>query len=247
MGIKVDQHIFNLVNDVLEFPFDDCTEEEQLDIQEAHVRDFIQVVNRFLSSVKRIPNDALIADVNNINTNIRHMWAAKELKTNVYALIDHLYELVGNPSSGFYRSEELISEQYFQGHKNKILEQINAAQFSIWVAVAWFTDKDLANVLIRKVKQGLNVRIIMNKDKINNTVGCYLDPYIELIGVDPRSNLMHHKFCVIDFKIVLHGSYNWTNRAAISNRETLSVSYSTKLADKYSQEFIRLVKRNKFV
>ncbi|HCH2845319.1 phospholipase D-like domain-containing protein [Vibrio parahaemolyticus] len=245
--MKIDQHIFNLANEVLQFPFDSCSEDDLLNYQEAHVSDFVQIVNRFLSSVKRIPNDALVADANNINTNVRHMWEAKGLKTSIYALIDHLYELVGNPDSGFYRSEESTSEQCFQGHKDKILQQIHSARFTIWVAVAWFTDRDLANALIAKVRQGLNIRIVMSRDTKNDEIGKYLNPHVELIGVDPKNRLMHHKFCIIDSRVVLHGSYNWTYNAAKRNNETLNISYSTMLADDYSQEFIKLVQRYKFV
>jgi phosphatidylserine/phosphatidylglycerophosphate/cardiolipin synthase-like enzyme len=244
--MKIDQHIFNLANEVLNFPFDSCSEDELLDAQEAHVRDFVQVVNRFLSSVKRIPNDPLVLDASNINTNVSHMWAAKELRTSVNALIDHLYELAGNPESGFYRSEESISDQYFQAQKDKILEQISSARFSIWIAVAWFTDRDLANALMIKVRQGLNVRVVMSQDATNDDMSKYLAPHVELIGVDPQNKLMHHKFCIIDSRVVLHGSYNWTYSAAKRNNETLTVSYSTKLADDYSQEFIKLVQQNKF-
>ncbi|MGR6838089.1 phospholipase D-like domain-containing protein [Aliivibrio wodanis] len=245
--MKIDQKIFNLANEVVEFPFDSCSEDDFLNVQESHVRDFVQVVNRFLYSVKRVPNAALLADADNINTNVRHMWEARELKTSVFALIDHLYEIADNPESGFYRSEDLLSEQYFIGHKEKLLEVIESAKFSIWVAVAWFTDRDLADALVKKVKQGLNVRVVMSKDSKNDRIGNYLNPFIELIAVDPKRQLMHHKFCIVDFRVVLQGSYNWTNRAATSNRETLNISYSTKLADDYSQEFIKLVQQYKFV
>ncbi|OZS45625.1 phospholipase D-like domain-containing protein [Photobacterium sanguinicancri] len=244
--MKINQQVFNLANDVLNFPFDECSEHDFLDKQEDHVRSYVQVVNRFVNSAKRLQSESFLCDVSKVNTNVRHMWQAKELRTQVLTLIDHLNELAGNPDSGFYRSEEPTFEQYFESQKDKLLETINSSRFSIWVAVAWFTDKDLADALINKVQQGLSVRVVMNKDDINNNIGHYLDGKVELITADPLKKLMHHKFCVFDFKVVAHGSFNWTNKAANINNETLTVSYSTKLAEEFSQEFVRLVHQCKF-
>ena len=52
-------------------------------------------------------------------------------------------------------------------------------------------------------------------------------------------NIMHHKFCVIDLKTVIHGSYNWTNKARW-NKETISIDISRELAEKFASEFINL-------
>ena len=30
---------------------------------------------------------------------------------------------------------------------------------------------------------------------------------------------MHHKFCIIDFEKVIHGTYNWTNNAEYNNED----------------------------
>uniref|UniRef100_A0A7S9IZI0 Phospholipase D-like domain-containing protein n=1 Tax=Shewanella eurypsychrophilus TaxID=2593656 RepID=A0A7S9IZI0_9GAMM len=55
-----------------------------------------------------------------------------------------------------------------------ILKQISSARFSIWIAVAWFTDRDLANTLMIKVRQGLNVRVVMSQDATNDDISKYL-------------------------------------------------------------------------
>jgi phosphatidylserine/phosphatidylglycerophosphate/cardiolipin synthase-like enzyme len=54
-----------------------------------------------------------------------------------------------------------------------------------------------------------------------------------------HENLMHNKFCIIDLKTVIHGSYNWTNRARF-NDETIEVVNSREVAEKFSDEFIKL-------
>ena len=53
---------------------------------------------------------------------------------------------------------------------------------------------------------------------------------------------MHHKFCIIDLKTVIHGSYNWTIKAQY-NKESISIDTSRDLAEKYASEFIELKKQ----
>jgi len=50
---------------------------------------------------------------------------------------------------------------------------------------------------------------------------------------------MHHKFCIIDLKTVIHGSYNWTNKARWHN-ETISIDVSRELAEKFASEFLKM-------
>jgi phosphatidylserine/phosphatidylglycerophosphate/cardiolipin synthase-like enzyme len=50
---------------------------------------------------------------------------------------------------------------------------------------------------------------------------------------------MHNKFCVIDLKTVIHGSYNWTKKAQY-NHETLEIVNSYENAEKYAEQFLKL-------
>ncbi|AMR26383.1 hypothetical protein A0257_04205 [Hymenobacter psoromatis] len=53
--------------------------------------------------------------------------------------------------------------------------------------------------------------------------------------------LMHHKFCVLDGRDVLTGSYNWTHRAAYHNEENLVLTTGdAELARHFLREFARL-------
>jgi phosphatidylserine/phosphatidylglycerophosphate/cardiolipin synthase-like enzyme len=50
---------------------------------------------------------------------------------------------------------------------------------------------------------------------------------------------MMNVVCIIDLKTVIHGSYNWTNRAKFNN-ETIEVVSSREVAEKFSDQFIQL-------
>ena len=135
-------------------------------------------------------------------------------------------------------------EVHFEDIQNQIIEQIRLAKFSIWVAVAWFTDKTLMKELYEKKKSGINVGLVVLDDEINRKTGVDYRKYFETKLVPKTGiyqNIMHHKFCIIDLKTIIHGSYNWTTKAKW-NRETISIENSRELAEKYAIEFIQLIK-----
>ena len=128
----------------------------------------------------------------------------------------------------------------FDDIKSLLVNELTKAKFTIWIAVAWFTDKDLANLLYKKSKEGLNVQIIINGDKINSQLSGKLSGFFETYLVpESNRNLMHNKFCVIDLNRVIHGSYNWTNKAQY-NDETVSLIESRATAEDFSNQFVKL-------
>lgn len=114
---------------------------------------------------------------------------------------------------------------YFKNIKNALLEQISNAQQEISVAVAWFTNHELFNALCEKLKEGKKVSICIINDEINNREdGLNFEYFISLGGklyFGKNDELMHHKFCIIDRKILFNGSYNWTYYAENRNRENI--------------------------
>lgn len=150
--------------------------------------------------------------------------------------------------SGDGLNDPVVIEAHFEEIKKQILESIRGARFSIWVAVAWFTDKDLANELRIKHRSGVNVRVIVNDDKNTELHGIpFSQKGIEYYKVSPDSpwgkKLMHNKFCIIDLNIVIHGSYNWTGNAQYNN-ESITITISRDIAEDFSSQFIQLKSQN---
>ena len=54
---------------------------------------------------------------------------------------------------------------------------------------------------------------------------------------------MHNKFVVLDRRIVITGSFNWTTAAVDSNQENLCILDNEELAVKYITEFEKLWKK----
>lgn len=144
--------------------------------------------------------------------------------------------------NSIYENEDIGVITKFDDIKQLILSEIEQARFIIWVAVAWFTDKDLANKLYIKSKQGVNIQIILNDDEINENFSTKLEEYFEIFRApkgEKFNKLMHHKFCVIDFKKVIHGSYNWTIKAQYNN-ETISLIEDRNMAESFAEEFLKI-------
>lgn len=117
-------------------------------------------------------------------------------------------------------------------------------RFSIWVAVAWFIDKDLANELRLKHRQGINVQVVVNDDENTGSHGLdFSSRSIEYHKVSPSSKwgkkIMHNKFCIIDLRTVIHCSFNWTSNANYNN-ESITITESRDLAEKFASEFVQL-------
>ncbi len=157
----------------------------------------------------------------------------------VYVNVDGKWKI-----SGKDLPDEIEVEIHFEEIQSQIVEQIKLAQFSIWVAVAWFTNKELMRALYEKKQSGLNVRLVIFDDEINNRDGVNFEKYFEtkrVKPIGPYKNTMHHKFCIIDLKLVIHGSYNWTNKANW-NKETISIEHGREIAEQFAHEFIKLAK-----
>ena len=106
--------------------------------------------------------------------------------------------------------------------QNAIQMELFKAKESIKIAVAWFTNEMLLQPLILKLRSGVSVELILNNDEINRGGDTSLD-FTEFIQVggflrwNDSRQLLHEKFCIIDDRIVITGSYNWTNKAEFNS------------------------------
>jgi phosphatidylserine/phosphatidylglycerophosphate/cardiolipin synthase-like enzyme len=123
-----------------------------------------------------------------------------------------------------------------------LINLINRANRSVYVAVYSFTRDSLATALISAKERGIEVRVVIERDRAYEQGSEY--PRLKSAGVDVRldgnPNLMHHKFMVIDGYIVVTGSYNWSTAAEIRNDENIVVIFDRDVAQRFVQEFERV-------
>jgi phosphatidylserine/phosphatidylglycerophosphate/cardiolipin synthase-like enzyme len=123
-----------------------------------------------------------------------------------------------------------------------LISLINRANRSIYVAVYSFTRDSLAAALISAKERGVEVRVVIERERAYEQGSEY--PRLKSAGVDVRldgnPNLMHHKFMVIDGYIVVTGSYNWSSAAEDRNDENIVVILDRDVAQRFVQEFERV-------
>lgn len=132
------------------------------------------------------------------------------------------------------------TEVIFEDIEQRIIREIKDAHYAIFVSVAWFTNKKLFNALLEKAKSNCYVSIIIQLDEINSQSGIdYSQIEIgrsECFKISKDAELLHDKFCVIDFKKVITGSYNWTYKAA-HNSENILILDDPTVATQYISRF----------
>lgn len=143
--------------------------------------------------------------------------------------------------------EDISQEILFENIRNQIIEEIRAAKYLIYVAVAWFTDPVLYQELLKKKNQGVHVEISLDDCDKNHNTDFSLENDFPVNWISVQSyfqNIMHEKFCVIDLHTAIHGTFNWT-KAANYNKEHISVDKNRATAEAFADEFMRL--KNKHI
>lgn len=114
---------------------------------------------------------------------------------------------------------------HFNNIRQNILDCLNEATIEILVAIYWFTNQELFDKLCERKQAGLTVELIVHNDFINNReTGLNFQKFIDLGGefyFSDSDNPMHNKFCVVDNKTLINGSYNWTYFAENKNSENI--------------------------
>jgi len=132
----------------------------------------------------------------------------------------------------------------FENIGNELMSLLNNAKVTIDIAVSWITNQKLFNVIEAKALEGLHVRLLMINDTTNNhkkglNYQKLIDAGVKLY-VCQGPNLMHNKYCVIDSRILINGSCNWTNNLDV-NDENLLVIADVKICKLYQINFEKLI------
>ncbi len=138
-------------------------------------------------------------------------------------------------------------EAHFNNIQRVLLNEVARAEKAVDIAVAWFSTQSLFDLLCQKLDHNVSVRIATRNDYKNNHEGAldwqvFIDKGGRLF-FDNR-HLLHHKFCVIDHRIVLTGSYNWTYNAEFRNAENILLTDSENVVQQYSVQFEQITRNN---
>lgn len=135
---------------------------------------------------------------------------------------------------------------YFENIENILLEELSKANNTVFLLVAWLTNKKLFAKLVELAEKGVQVKVIINKDDINKN--SFLDYSRLNIGtsslymLEPNNgNIIHHKFCIIDDYTIINGSYNWTFKANYNHENINIIKNNKDSIIKYKNEFKKIL------
>lgn len=118
--------------------------------------------------------------------------------------------------------------------QNKISSFILEAKSEIFIAMYNFSYNKFANDLIKASKNGVKITVLFDKEKTNKD-----DEILDLLKnsgiktiVNKDKNKMHLKVALIDSKIAIVGSTNWTKKSFEENYDLILISEEKKLLEK---------------
>ena len=85
----------------------------------------------------------------------------------------------------------------------------------------------------------------MDEEQISSNQGTEFDPFRQAgidVRIDGNAGQMHHKVFIVDEKIVVLGSYNFSQNAEVRNDENLIIVYNPIIAEQFMMEFERVQK-----
>lgn len=131
----------------------------------------------------------------------------------------------------------------------KLIRYMLEANKTLDICIYAFTQANLASSVILLHQKGVVVRVIADVAFDREATGSQLDKLSQL-GIEVKCNkndpgaMMHNKFVIVDRRLTLSGSFNWTNKAILCNDENIAVSSSPTLADQYATYFDKLWQRS---
>lgn len=139
------------------------------------------------------------------------------------------------------------TQALFDNISEHIIQALDKANHSIYIAVVWFTRTDIFEVLLNKVKAGVAVHLALVEDYINQTADICYDDLTQFTNAHlywtGDNTLTHNKFCVVDNQILIIGSFNWREDANTHHHEYIMMNDNVALCKIYYEKFFEIIQQ----
>jgi phosphatidylserine/phosphatidylglycerophosphate/cardiolipin synthase-like enzyme len=126
------------------------------------------------------------------------------------------------------------------GVQNRLVELLNETQSSIYFLAYSFTADELGEAIRSRAAAGVEVAGVMEAEQVLSNEGTEYDRFIQTgldVRLDGNEDQMHDKVIIIDGRIVITGSYNFSSSAEESNDENVLILHDDKAASTFTEEF----------
>ncbi len=136
---------------------------------------------------------------------------------------------------------------HFENIRHVVLENLIESKEEIQIAMSWFTNHEIFELLVNKANE-IPVHLIVINDDINNRLdGLDFQIFINNGGkfyFGQQGNPMHNKFCIIDGQVLITGSYNYTYLAETINSENILLFKGVSdIVESYKKEFFNIISK----
>ncbi|MBN1149140.1 MAG: hypothetical protein JXA78_17910 [Anaerolineales bacterium] len=124
---------------------------------------------------------------------------------------------------------------------NNLVQYVHTAEESIRIMAFSFTHSELADAIMARAKAGVDVKGVFEKRGSETVYSVMPNMYCAKVPVrqDGNPGTFHHKVIVIDGKMVVTGSLNFSYNADYSNDENTLIIANPNIAVLYMEEFDR--------
>ncbi|XP_055566081.1 mitochondrial cardiolipin hydrolase [Falco biarmicus] len=124
----------------------------------------------------------------------------------------------------------------------RLLRHLLSARRSLDLCLFAFSSPQLGRAVRLLHRRGVRVRVLTDAQYMALR-GSQIGP-LRLAGIpvrhDQESGYMHHKFAVVDGRLLITGSLNWTTQAIQNNRENVLVTDDAEYVTAFLDEFERI-------
>nr|XP_046267169.1 mitochondrial cardiolipin hydrolase isoform X3 [Scatophagus argus]XP_046267175.1 mitochondrial cardiolipin hydrolase isoform X3 [Scatophagus argus] len=152
------------------------------------------------------------------------------------ACVEHIFA-PSSPHSCFCSLPHGIETSF-----SRLLRHILSASSSLDLCVFAFSNMHLSRAVLALHSRGVTIRVLSDKDYATipgTQIGVLRKAGIS-VRCDVCSVYMHHKFAVVDGRLLITGSLNWTLTAVQSNLENILITDEPDLVRPFMKEFHRL-------
>jgi phosphatidylserine/phosphatidylglycerophosphate/cardiolipin synthase-like enzyme len=152
-------------------------------------------------------------------------------------------------ASGIIQAQCTV-EPYFSPYDNVekvVVKRLSDAKDSIKCSLYGITNRQITDTLTKKVSDG--VKVILCLDKTQSAGKSSTHKELEQAGVEivikKTGVLEHNKFCVIDNKRVVMGSWNYSANAQKQDNSMVDLSGCDGIIKSFTDAFERIYQRDK--
>ncbi|NWY50238.1 PLD6 hydrolase, partial [Chionis minor] len=125
---------------------------------------------------------------------------------------------------------------------SRLLRRLLAARRSLEICLFAFSSPQLGRAVRLLHGRGVRVRVVTDAQYMGlrgSQIGLLRQAGIQ-VRHDQEGGYMHHKFAVVDGRVLITGSLNWTTQAIQNNRENVLVVEDAEYVKPFLDEFERI-------